>query len=101
MRSAGSHRAPRWVALYWVTGAIGSSFLSYVERTPPVIERVEVPTAVTMFPGDLIPAPRVYAERFFNLQVWDEPPDGGHFAAWERPEAYVRGLRAAVGLADR
>lgn len=88
-----------WVTLYWVTDTIGSSFLSYVERTPPVMERVEVPTAVTMFPGDLVPAPRVYAERFFNLQVWDEPSDGGHFGAWERPEAYVRGLRAAVALA--
>jgi pimeloyl-ACP methyl ester carboxylesterase len=89
-----------WLTLYWVTGTIGSSFLSYVEQTPPVTGRIEVPTAVTMFPGDLIPAPRVYAERFFNLRVWEEPADGGHFGAWERPEVYVKGLRAAVALAS-
>jgi hypothetical protein len=54
---------------------------------------------VTLFPKDLVPAPRVFAERFFDLRDWDEQPSGGHFGAWEKPEAYVEGLRKAVALA--
>jgi len=86
-----------WVTAYWVSGTIGTSFSAYVEPRDPV-ESVLVPTAVTMFPGDLVPAPRAFAERFFDVRVWDEQPDGGHFGAWERPSAFAAGLRAAVAL---
>ncbi len=86
-----------WITAYWVTGTIGTSFSPYYEERDPV-GRVEVPTAVTLFPADLVLAPRAYAERWFDLRVWDVQPDGGHFAAWERPEAFAAGVRAAVGL---
>jgi len=89
-----------WVTLYWVTGAIGTSFSTYVEESEPVIDRVSAPTVVTIFPHDLVPAPRAFGERFFDIRHWDIEPDGGHFAAWERPDAYVAGLRKAVDLAD-
>ena len=88
-----------WVTAYWVTGTIGSSFLPYVEDAPPVEGRVEVPTVVSIFPHDLVPAPREFGERFFDIREWDEEPSGGHFAAWEKPEAYVAGLRKAIALA--
>jgi pimeloyl-ACP methyl ester carboxylesterase len=88
-----------WVSAYWVTGTIGTSFSPYVERSEPVTS-VATPTAVTIFPHDLVPAPRSFAERFFNVCAWDEEPSGGHFAAWERPERFVAGLRAAVALAS-
>jgi pimeloyl-ACP methyl ester carboxylesterase len=87
-----------WVSAYWVTGTIGTSFSSYVEHDEPATW-VATPTAVTIFPHDLVPAPRSFAERFFNIRVWDEESSGGHFAAWERPERFVAGLRAAVALA--
>jgi pimeloyl-ACP methyl ester carboxylesterase len=87
-----------WVTAYWVTGTIGTSFSPYVERKPPV-DRVDVPTTVTIFPHDLVSAPREFAERFFNIQAWDEQPDGGHFAAWERPDAFVAGVRSAIDAA--
>jgi pimeloyl-ACP methyl ester carboxylesterase len=86
-----------WVTAYWVSGAIGTSFTPYTEEADPV-GRVEVPTVVTMYPMDLVPAPREFGERFFDLRVWDERPDGGHFGAWERPEAYAAGVRSAVDL---
>lgn len=84
-----------WVTLYWVTGAIGTSFTPYAERAPGP-DRVDVPTVVQIFPHDLVPAPRRFAERIFDVRAWTEQPDGGHFAAWERPEAFVAGLRDAV-----
>jgi pimeloyl-ACP methyl ester carboxylesterase len=87
-----------WVTAYWVTGTIGTSFSSYVEGAEPAAS-VTPPTAVTIFPHDLVPAPRSFGERFFDIRVWDEEPHGGHFAAWERPERFVNGLRAAIALA--
>lgn len=90
-----------WVTAYWVTGTIGSSFLPYVEDAPPIEGKVEVPTVVTIFPHDLVPAPREFGERFLDVQAWDEEPSGGHFGAWEKPEAYVAGLQKAVALAGQ
>ena len=87
-----------WVTLYWVTGAIGTSFSPYVDHEPGP-DRVDLPTAVTIFPHDLVPAPRAFGERFFDVRSWDERPDGGHFGAWEQPEAFAAGVRTAVGLA--
>jgi pimeloyl-ACP methyl ester carboxylesterase len=84
-----------WITAYWVTGTIGTSFSPYFEPREPV-GRLDVPTAVTLFPHDLVLAPRSVAERFFDLRFWDERPDGGHFGAWERPDAFVTGVRAAV-----
>jgi len=40
-----------------------------------------------------------FAERVFDVRDWKVEPDGGHFGAWERPEAYAAGLRRAVALA--
>ncbi|HEV7422156.1 MAG TPA: epoxide hydrolase [Mycobacterium sp.] len=86
-----------WVTAYWVTGTVGTSFSSYVEQSEPVAS-VATPTVVSIFPHDLITAPRSFAERFFDVRVWDEQPRGGHFSAWEQPERFVAGLRAAVDL---
>jgi pimeloyl-ACP methyl ester carboxylesterase len=86
-----------WVTAYWVTGTIGTSFSSYVEESDLVTD-VATPTVVSIFPHDLVPAPRSFAERFFDVRVWDEQPRGGHFSAWEQPEGFVAGLRAAAGI---
>jgi len=87
-----------WVTAYWVTGTIGSSFSPYAEPRRPV-GRLDVPTVVSQFPYDLLPAPRSLADRCFDVRVWEEQPDGGHFPAWERPAAYAAGVRAAVAVA--
>jgi pimeloyl-ACP methyl ester carboxylesterase len=83
-----------WVTLYWVTNTIGSSFLPYVEYDPGSDEKVTVPTGVTIFPKDLVTAPRAFAERFFTIVRWTELPTGGHFTAWEEPEAFASELTA-------
>jgi pimeloyl-ACP methyl ester carboxylesterase len=88
-----------WVTLSWVSGTIGSSFAPYSEHSGAV-PTTTAPTGVTIFPKDLVPAPREFAERIFDVRDWKLEPDGGHFGAWERPEAYAAGLRRAVALAD-
>ncbi|WP_194898509.1 epoxide hydrolase family protein [Catenulispora pinisilvae] len=86
-----------WVSAYWATGTIGSSFAMYVEPAA-LPERVETPTVLSVFPHDIKPAPRSYAEAFLNIREFVEHQAGGHFAAWEQPAAFVADLRRAVEL---
>ena len=86
------------VMIYWATETINSSFRVYYEtqHNPPehLPEYIRVPTGVAIFPKDLVPAPREFAERFFEVQRWTEMPRGGHFAAMEEPELLAEDLRA-------
>ncbi|EMD25187.1 epoxide hydrolase family protein [Amycolatopsis azurea] len=86
-----------WVTAYWVTGTIGTSFATYVE--PATLPgRIDTPTVLSVFPHDTKPEPRSYAETFLNICDYVEHRAGGHFAAWEQPEAYTEDLRRAVKL---
>jgi microsomal epoxide hydrolase len=87
------------VMLYWVTGAIGSSFWPYYARAHsawPISEKrpVKAPTAYASFPREILHPPRAWAERVYNIQRWTEMPAGGHFAALEEPEALAADIRA-------
>ena len=86
-----------WVTAYWATGAIGTSFATYVEPVT-LPDRVDTPTVLSVFPRDTKPEPRSYAEAFLDVREYVEHPAGGHFAAWEQPEAYAGDLRRAVAL---
>ncbi|MEV7081600.1 epoxide hydrolase family protein [Streptomyces sp. NPDC093516] len=90
-----------WITAYWVSGAIGTSFTPYAESGPKPAGRIDVPAAFTIFPKDLVNAPREFAARFFDVRSWTEEPAGGHFAAWECPSEYATGVRTAVDLARR
>ena len=94
------HDLLTWITLYWVTGAIGTSFGPYADRRPPRPGRVQAPTVISLFPRDLLPAPRHFAERIFDVRIREKHAAGGHFGAWEQPAEFARDLRAAVGLAD-
>ncbi|MYW00930.1 alpha/beta fold hydrolase [Streptomyces sp. SID3343] len=84
-----------WVTAYWITGTIGTSFATYVEPFA-LPDRIDTPTVLSVFAHDIKPEPRSYAEAFLNIRDYVEHPAGGHFAAWEQPEAYVDDLRRAV-----
>lgn len=86
-----------WISAYWFTGAIGTSFASYVEFAKPA-PYVPTPTVLSAFPHDTKPAPRTFASQFVNVQAFIEHEHGGHFAAWEQPDAYARDLRQALAL---
>ncbi len=84
--------------VYWATGTIGSSMRAYYEHShfrPERLpgQRVAVPTAVCMWPKDLATAPREWAERLYDVRRYTLQARGGHFPAWEAPEAYARDLR--------
>ena len=88
------------IALYWFTGAIGSSFWPYYARQHgpwPVPEgaTVDVPTGYAGFPREILRPPRSLAARTFtDMRRWETMPRGGHFAAMEAPEALADEVRA-------
>jgi len=86
------------ITIYWATETVNSASHLYHETMLTMAKqdsdkKIEVPTGAAMFPKDLIPAPREFAERFFNLQHWTEMPRGGHFAALEEPELLADDIR--------
>src|SRR6266550_3846988 len=57
---------------------------------------VSIPVAVSVFPDELYPAPRSWAERAYpKLIHYNKVAKGGHFAAWEQPENFCEEVRAA------
>ncbi|MCU1238266.1 MAG: multidrug transporter, partial [Candidatus Solibacter sp.] len=54
-----------------------------------------IPVAVSVFPDELYPAPRSWAERVYpKLIHYNKVEKGGHFAAWEQPKLLSEELRA-------
>lgn len=86
------------VMVYWVTGSITSSTRIYYEtrhsRSRGKRGRVEVPVGCAIFPKELVYAPRLWAEKRFNVTHWTEMPRGGHFAAMEEPGLLVEDVRS-------
>jgi len=87
------------VMLYWVTGAINSSFWPYYARYHadwpiPDGARVEVPMGHAAFPREIVRPPRAWAERVFDVRRWTSMAAGGHFAALEEPQALAAEIRA-------
>jgi pimeloyl-ACP methyl ester carboxylesterase len=87
------------IMIYWVTETIASSFRYYYEtaRAKPAFkpgERLKVPSAVAHATMDA-PLPREWAERRVELLRFTELP-GGHFAAWESPDAFAADVRGTL-----
>jgi len=85
------------VTLYWLTGTAGSSARLYYEAGrsgdwgPP--KPSAVPTGVAVFPREIAPPIRRFAEQSNNIVHWAEFDRGGHFAAMEVPDLLVGDVR--------
>lgn len=86
--------------LYWLPANGASSARLYWESFGAFApQKIELPVAVSAFPKEILPTPRKWAERNFpNLVHWGDMDKGGHFAAWEQPDAFVAELRRAFAL---
>lgn len=62
----------------------------------PAGEKIMVPTAFAEFPGELAPLPpRSYIEKAYgNIIQITKQPCGGHFAALEQPELFVKDVKS-------
>jgi pimeloyl-ACP methyl ester carboxylesterase len=88
------------ISMYWLTQTFHTSVRVYAEsfRAPwPLVHdrqpAIEAPTAVAVFPRELVRVPRRFMERQANLVRWTVMPRGGHFAPAEEPELMVADLR--------
>lgn len=87
------------VTLYWLTRTGASSARIYAEShggvnaVDPAL-RVEVPSAISIYPRDIEKCPRTWAkERYRQIVRWSEPEAGGHFPSLEVPEYFVTDLQ--------
>jgi pimeloyl-ACP methyl ester carboxylesterase len=83
------------IMLYWLPGTGASSARLYWESFGgfgPV--KLELPVGVSIYPKEIFRASRRWADKVAsNIIHWGELDRGGHFAAWEQPELYVREIR--------
>jgi pimeloyl-ACP methyl ester carboxylesterase len=85
------------VTHYWLTTSGISSARLYWESKLGFfdVKGVEIPVGVTVFPDELYPAPRSWAEKAYpKLVHYGRAEKGGHFAAWEQPAILSDEIRA-------
>ncbi len=92
------------VMYYWWQGNGASSGRLYWESFNQAFSAgqdntVKLPSGCSIFPKEIVPAPRSWAEkRYKNIVYWNELDKGGHFAAFEQPELFIRELRNCFRL---
>jgi pimeloyl-ACP methyl ester carboxylesterase len=94
------------IAIYWFTNTIGSSVRYYLEsaKTPLAFRGetrgISVPTAVAVFPYEIVMPPRSWVERAYRVVRWTHMPRGGHFAGIEQPAVLSEDIEDFVGGLD-
>ena len=90
------------IMVYWLTGSGASSARLYWEsfgggegREQPV----SIPMGATISTKDIFRTSERFASRVFtNIVYWKDKEKGGHFAAFEQPNAFVSELRECFGV---
>ena len=86
------------ITLTWLTNTSISGARLYWENKGYSffgVKGVSIPAAVSVFPDELYPAPRSWAERAYpKLIHYNKLDKGGHFAAWEQPKLFSEEVRA-------
>lgn len=94
------------IMLYWLTNSGASSGRLYWESFNRAFgsgqeNTVKLPTGCSIFPQEIVPTPRSWAEtRYHNIVYWNTLDRGGHFAAFEQPQLFVNELRRCFAVID-
>ena len=87
------------ITITWLTNTFMSGarlYWEYFGKSFFNVKGVNIPVAVSVFPDELYPAPKSWAEKAYpKLIHYNQLPKGGHFAAWEQPEFFTQELRTA------
>ena len=109
----GSHEDPPFrmdellanVMLYWLNGAVAPMWLYFFLQDVTTIapgRKATVPAGFLFAPGDLVvPPPRSWLERSFNVALYRVMDSGGHFPGMDNAEQLVPELRAFFGRTAR
>ncbi len=86
--------------IYWTTATAGTAARFYKEVLlnpwKPSHNRfpvVEAPTALGVFPADVLLMPKKWSEKYYNLKQYRVHSGGGHFASFERPDEWLDDVR--------
>ena len=90
------------IMVYWLTSSGASSAQLYWEsfgggegREQPVL----IPMGATISAKDIFRTSERFASRVFtNIVYWKDKEEGGHFAAFEQPNAFVSELRECFAV---
>jgi pimeloyl-ACP methyl ester carboxylesterase len=85
------------ITITWLTNTALSGARLYWEKKVGFfnVKGVSIPVAVSVFPDELYPAPRSWAEKAYpKLIHYNQLDKGGHFAAWEQPQLLSQEIRA-------
>ena len=87
------------ISIYWFTASGASSARLYWESFGTAFtgadNTVKLPTGISSYPKEIVRPPRSWAEkRYTNIQYWNDLDKGGHFAAFEQPELFIKEMRA-------
>lgn len=87
------------ITIAWLTNTALSGARLYWENWGKLgyfnAKGVLIPVAVSVFPDELYPAPRSWAQQAYpKLVYYNKHDKGGHFAAWEQPELLSADVRA-------
>src|SRR3954464_11380315 len=87
------------ITITWLTNTAvsgGRLYWEYWGKGYFNVKGVAVPVAVSVFPDELFPAPKSWAQRAYPKLIFFNTHDkGGHFAACEQPQLLVEDVRAA------
>jgi pimeloyl-ACP methyl ester carboxylesterase len=84
------------ITLYWLTNTGISSARLYWENKLNFFapKHLAIPVAVSVFPDEIYAAPQSWTEKAYpKLIHYNRLPKGGHFAAWEQPQAFTSEVR--------
>jgi len=83
------------------TNSVGARSV-FVPQQPPHARVTLMKVAVSVFPDELYPPPRSWAERAYpKLVNFNRLDNGGHCAAWEQPRLFLEEFRTKKGDAVR
>ena len=83
------------IMMYWLTETAASSAKLYWESFGEFNGgEVTTPTGVSIYPKEIFRASeRWLKKRYTNLKYYNVLQEGGHFAAFEKPEIYINEIR--------
>jgi len=94
-----------WISIYYFStagpAAANKIYYDQEHRKPSIFPAIQVfidvPLGIARFPKDLLLLPRLWNHTMGPIVYESEYESGGHFAAWERPDAIVKDLRTMFG----
>lgn len=88
------------LTLYWMCNCAATSIRMYHGNTfnLPPMGKITQPIGIAQFPKDILPVPKTWIERNYNLIQYSEMPYGGHFTAMEAPVPFAKALSGFISL---